>query len=1197
MRYPAFSLVALGLASRSARWLGATAALLGWNVILHAGSCEIIALEPTVLFAKREPLAQIARLKWRCGELASNDLRARITVGGQSLETPLRSGAGLLEADLLVPDMTAPAELRLEIRAGAHVCAEFRREWVPQRKWKIYLIKSSHEDIGYEDYIHRKQTQIAGFIDQADEISRPRKQGNSTNTREDGYHYVLETLLFPRAYLEERGEVAWRRLVDEQLKGVGGLSLMGAPSGVHSHWMDYEELARMTYPARREMKDRFGLDLKTFMIVDNPSLSCSGAQVLAEAGFRYVARWGQVWRTGENNTYARTKLPALFWWQAPDGVSRVLFGWRSAYALNFWYGQTSGGHLGSHYGLPGRWVDAYLQEIQNGKELGPYPYDAVAVPSYVDHEIPKFDKRQHVKWADEFAYPQIIQSNPDDFFAYIEENFRDELPTCSGDLNNFSSDYSTIDPESQGWKRQAARMLPAAEGISVLNSVSDPTEALLPTRIDRAYTRLFDYDEHSWPTVPQVNDQQLFNAVWGKRQEGGRALADASTLLAEATASLGRKVRTGNEPAWLIFNALATPRSGWVELPAELPGLVDPRDNRTISGQAIANGKTLVFVKDIPAFGFVSFAQAAQRSVNDAETSGVVAGSHSIESPHYRVELDPSSGAVRSLVEKRTGREWVDSTAPHQVNQLVFLRTKDRSSPEGDLHVPRNVVGVTGASGLLRGELVVRQEDAVSGATIRQTIRLFRDQPRIDFITTLTHASFFHSDNVAERYRNNLFVAFPFAVPAGQPRVEYAGGVVRPGIDQLRWGSHDYLTANRWVDVSSPRDGITLVPWNAATFHFGELRYNRFSIDYIPSRPWLYSYAWSNRMAGLLTLSPEDCQATLGYTFTSHEGSWVEGGAARFGWEMASPLMATPLAAGQAGPWTEPVKSFFSSSEANVQLSVFKASARAGRGWVLRWVETEGRATEFAVDLKALGVTRAWLCDLVENDRQPLALEGGSLRARVEAFGHVTLRLEAGEPPALEDLSPVVAAATDDSIRLRWKASTPASAYAVYRSEDPRAPATVYNQIAVVKGEEFLDTNLNLETTYHYQVAPLNSANLRGEPSVRVAATTQGDQGTPPRPVNETGVVRRSRTQLMPYWRRSPESDVAGYLVYRSTQAGFEPGPATFLRRVKPSGDFLEMFRDDGLQPDTTYYYQVRVLDWAGNLQRESPWLSARTPR
>jgi hypothetical protein len=129
----------------------------------------------------------------------------------------------------------------------------------------------------------------------------------------------------------------------------------------------------------------------------------------------------------------------------------------------------------------------------------------------------------------------------------------------------------------------------------------------------------------------------------------------------------------------------------------------------------------------------------------------------------------------------------------------------------------------------------------------------------------------------------------PINVPQGQPRVEYAGGVVRPFKDQVRWGSQDYLNVNHWVDVSNDDFGVTMAPWEASAVSFGEIRYSKFSIDYEPTKPYLFSFAWSNRMAGLLTLSPEDCNATLRYSFTSHPGSWDRGRVTSFAWQVANP--------------------------------------------------------------------------------------------------------------------------------------------------------------------------------------------------------------------------------------------------------------------------------------------------------------------
>ena len=139
------------------------------------------------------------------------------------------------------------------VRSSGQVVAQKKQMWQPQRKWKVIVVKSSHEDLGYENYIFMKQHDIANYIDLAANISKATENVSDLERKSDAkYHYTMETLLFERNYIEERGERAWREIVEKDIK-TGAMNLMGAPSGVHSHWMDYEELARMTYPARREM--------------------------------------------------------------------------------------------------------------------------------------------------------------------------------------------------------------------------------------------------------------------------------------------------------------------------------------------------------------------------------------------------------------------------------------------------------------------------------------------------------------------------------------------------------------------------------------------------------------------------------------------------------------------------------------------------------------------------------------------------------------------------------------------------------------------------------------------------------------------------------------------------------------------------------------------------------------------------------
>lgn len=1155
---------------------------------------RILKLTPTPLFPRSEPLRQIAHL-----QLLNNTqrtMRCRVTVQLEK-EAPVQSTAdvppGASTHRIAVPDISVSQSLKLTVRDEADGSViEHQQAWQPQRHWKITIVKSSHEDIGYEDFIFKKQHNIANNIELGRTLSTKRENvAESERDLSSQFHYTMETLLFQRNYIEERSEMAWREIIEKEVKP-GYMHLMGAPSGVHSHWMDYEELARMTYPGRREVKDRFGLDLKTFMIVDNPSLSWAGCQAVAAAGFKYVARWGQGWRTGGNNSYATTKLPALFWWQAPDGEHRVLFGWRTHYALGFWYGQQAGGYGASLINGPGAEnVTSILQSIEAGAALGPYPYDAVIVPDYIDHDTPRFDSRVLPEWNKQFRYPEIRIGSPTTFFEYIEHEYGDRLPVLQGDLNNFSADYSTIDPTSQGQKRRAARLLPLAESLAAIAGWNDAGFQNPARLIERAYTRLFDYDEHSWPTLPLASDVQLFNAAWVKKKEAERALDAAESVLQSSMNALLRQVPVTEANSLVVFNPLAHERSDLVETTGAYNEVIDPATGQKIPVQQTADGKRIFLATQVPAFGYKVFRTGDKAS--NATPSAFEVSATTLGNRFYKIEFDPQTGAIRSIYDKELKRELVDPAARHRFNQLVYVHKNTREAKEGFEYSPASATLKPGKAGAVSADFKIEINDQKTGATITQRVTLYDNLKRIDIVNDLRHVRALHSDNYEDRYRDNIYFAFPIKVENFEARAEYPGGVVRPYKDQLRWGSHDYLSANRWVDVSNDAFGVTMALNEAPNVNFGEIRYNQFSIDYQPASSHLYSYAYSNRMAGLLTLNADDVNATLHYSFTSHAGDW-QTAATRFGWSYASPLHARLIALPQKGIWPARQTSFVNIGAPNVQMTTLKNSEQPGRGLVLRLVETAGRATQTTIALPHFPVKQAFACDLVENDQQPLPIDGKTISVKLAPHGFATVRLVAdeGEPPAVTALK--ADAMADSRVQLTWAGAAPS--YFVYRSEDPHAPPTAYSLVARTTQPSFVDEGLKIDTPYFYHVAAASPHNRQGAISAQIQTRTRKENTTPPAPVDELGVVRRAKDRLIVYWRRNPEPDVARYLLFRSEQKDVRVENMQPLAILKPTSYFLQTWNDTGLKAGVTYYYKVLAEDWAGNRQTKSMTAWAATP-
>jgi len=384
---------------------------------------------------------------------------------------------------------------------------------------------------------------------------------------------------------------------------------------------------------------------------------------------------------------------------------------------------------------------------------------------------------------------------------------------------------------------------------------------------------------------------------------------------------------------------------------------------------------------------------------------------------------------------------------------------------------------------------------------------------------------------------------------------------------------------------------------NAPIVHFGEIRYNAFSIDYRPSSSHLYGYVWSNRMDGLATLCPDDMNARVEYSFTSRDGEWNSGTPGKLGWNVASPLMARAIPANQKGLSQERAVSFLSVDQPQVQLSVLKESAAPGQGWIVRLVETAGRATTAILDVSRFSPATAVLCDLVENDGNALPLSAGKVTVSLDPYSFVSVRIKGSEAAPARVTGVRLVEPSDDRMTVRWDAVPGVSHYHIFRSVDPNEPPTAHSWVGRVNKSEFLDTGLNLDTVYHYRVAAVGVANQQGEPSATAKARTGSKNLAPPSPVPELGIVRQAPHRLMVCWRKSPESDVARYFVYRSTRPDFAGENDQPIAQVSPSGYYLEHFVDETVSAGRTYYYRVVAEDWASNRQTQSPVAAGTSPK
>jgi chitodextrinase/glucose/arabinose dehydrogenase len=203
----------------------------------------------------------------------------------------------------------------------------------------------------------------------------------------------------------------------------------------------------------------------------------------------------------------------------------------------------------------------------------------------------------------------------------------------------------------------------------------------------------------------------------------------------------------------------------------------------------------------------------------------------------------------------------------------------------------------------------------------------------------------------------------------------------------------------------------------------------------------------------------------------------------------------------------------------------------------------------------------------------------------------------AGATTPTPDITPPTApsglaasAVSGTQINLSWTASTDNVGVSGYRLERCQgAGCTTFAQIATPTGTSFSNTGLTAGTSYSYRVRAADAAgNLSGYSNVASASTTAADT-TPPTAPSGLSASAAGAGQINLSWTASTDNvGVSGYRLERCQGTGC----VNFAQIATPAG---ASFADTGLTSGTSYSYQVRAADAAGNLSGYSNVASTTT--
>jgi endo-1,4-beta-xylanase len=185
----------------------------------------------------------------------------------------------------------------------------------------------------------------------------------------------------------------------------------------------------------------------------------------------------------------------------------------------------------------------------------------------------------------------------------------------------------------------------------------------------------------------------------------------------------------------------------------------------------------------------------------------------------------------------------------------------------------------------------------------------------------------------------------------------------------------------------------------------------------------------------------------------------------------------------------------------------------------------------------------------------------------------------------------VASSTTSSSVSLAWTASTDnvgVTGYQVLRA--PGTSGGTFAQVGTSTTASFTSSGLTANTTYRFQVRAVDAAGNTSAVSNTVTATTQtggGDTQAPTAPTNLAATTTSTSAALS--WTASTDNvGVTGYQVLRA------PGAS--------GGSFAQVgtstttsLTNTGLTANTTYRFQVRAVDAAGNTSSVSNTVTVTT--
>ena len=756
----------------------------------------------------------------------------------------------------------------------------------PKRQWTVYIYPHSHVDIGYTnthenvELIHKRN--LVYGIDLAKKTKDYPKDAR--------YLWNPEVLWPVERYLRNATPEQKQSIVEAVQKG--WLHLDAGYVHTNTTAAAEEELFEF-FRECAAMKELTGKKIETLVQVDIPGMTWGIVPVASELGIKYCLAMNN----GSDRVGLSTDFSFKpFWWQSPDGNSKILFFQPGSYnpgavykGFQYWplmAGQTDTSKLLKIVKTDNPrafFIDKYLEDklpvLENSDY---YPYDiflmtwAMADNTPFDADLPDAVK----SWNEDYAYPHLVIASATQMMQAFDLKYGDKLPILSGDFTEYWTDGLGTAAKQTAMNRASKERLIQAETLWSMLNPADPAPR---SEISEAWRNIIMGTEHTWCYMDPKR-QPITNDILKVKFEFFQQGEDISKSVLER--SLKNVTDEGSSEIG-VFNTLSWSRGGLVYLTPGQAGkynsVVDGR-GKYVPAQKLTTGELVFMSSQIPSMGSKKYILKERKVKN---VNGIAFG-NVLDNGIVKVVIDQQTGDIKSFISGNY--EFADNKSATLVNSYRYLHGED--SPE-KATAAQNVRIAVKENGPLLATIQVTSE-AEGCRSLTREITLIADRSHLEIKNTV--------DKIAVTEKEGIHFGFGFNIPSPKTMFDIPWGIVELEKDQLAAANRNWIAFQRWLDISNEERGVTFCSLDAPMFENGTLSANVLGaatnsprwIRKLESSPTIYSWALNNHWHTNFPLNQEGV-VSFRYRILPHNTKYDAASANRFGLEQAQPLIATNL--------------------------------------------------------------------------------------------------------------------------------------------------------------------------------------------------------------------------------------------------------------------------------------------------------------